>query len=635
MKQPRICEVFGGHCDHRDTLLQIPFSIRWRIFMHVGVICNAHIEGLDYFDFDIAKDEAVSPEDCKSFKALMRTCSQLSAEARAFLFSYNTVIYDTSSTSWWLDQLGKCRPVTIYYMRNIYITLQRQQFPHDPHINQTPLDDELIYDWQWAIWHILSNVPSRQLRLHLICQTASAEKAKAVLAPLHHFPGHLLEVELSFDWWTYPRTTVADKAHKKIGVLVREAANVVLWKQEVEASKGFRFLDLPLELRQMVYTYTNLATPYRKFAYGPARGFDLEYVHCESGADLCADENTHWNNSVAECVTDPWEKRQDLPFHKYSRNAYSSRCTCSSSPLALLLTCRVMHDEVAEFLYSYNRLIVRPEIHSQERIAFPTPRKLAETSRTTSATDDGSEEIAAADVDENDFWDSKWDKPILAKADATWALLQRLGPGTARWLRNIEICFPRIDAACSLVDTNPAYREWLMAVAMLTRLASEQSDRGQGSSKCPRLTLVVHICTNENRLRCSYDTPEWAETAPNYSYDQATQLLVPLRPLRPYIRRFFVFLEAWKHWSPPRLRREIEECRKAKDPSLEMQKWSGWWPGWECQCWHYLPTSKPGLARAEKELEKLVMGDDYDAYKLGKGNEIPSPWVRDQYNGFD
>jgi hypothetical protein len=36
----------------------------------------------------------------------------------------------------------------------------------------------------------------------------------------------------------------------------------------------------------------------------------------------------------------------------------------------------------------------------------------------------------------------------------------------------------------------------------------------------------------------------------------------------------------------------------------------------------------------EANLEKLVMGNNYDSYAVGKGEELPSPWLQDEWKRF-
>jgi len=49
---------------------------------------------------------------------------------------------------------------------------------------------------------------------------------------------------------------------------------------------------------------------------------------------------------------------------------------------------------------------------------------------------------------------------------------------------------------------------------------------------------------------------------------------------------------------------------------------------------HYIPSSEKDLAEKEVRLEKMVMGAEYDSYSRGKGDELPSPWVRGEWDSF-
>ena len=51
---------------------------------------------------NIAKGYDVPSEDCKDTKALLRTCTQLSAELQGFLFHHNVVTYTSFNIRYWL-----------------------------------------------------------------------------------------------------------------------------------------------------------------------------------------------------------------------------------------------------------------------------------------------------------------------------------------------------------------------------------------------------------------------------------------------------------------------------------------------------------------------------------------------------
>jgi hypothetical protein len=507
-------------------------------------------------------------------------------------------------------------------MKDLYITLQGQSDMRSrSRINQPSLDCKLIESWRCAITNILSNVPPRTLRLHLICKTANMEEAKDVLAPFHNFPGLLLEFELCFsgDDFDSPINSTTT-ARKTIGALVREAASIAQWRDEVDPGKGFRFLDLPLELRRLVYTYTNLATPYRKFMYRPDYAFSVGYVFCECDSSVCLDENTHWNNDVTRCSVLRRVGGMSRPFCKWAHNAYSPRCNCSGlSPVALLQVCRAMHDEALEFLYSYNRLVIHPP-GPMWKVMFPGSRDLARDLQSTLKIEGDPGQVQESDT-AGQVQTVDWDKPLLLRSDTTWSLLQRIGPGKVRWLRNLEIVFPRIDTTSSLTDADPAYSEWLMAVAMLASSAIQHDDKSQSHRKSLSLTLALHIWTTECYWGM-YDPPHRSACTPNDFYERATRLLAPLKALLPYLRRLFVFLEWPEHWSAQKIRSDIATCKITQTQS----------PGCGIGAIR-IAESSPELAEAEMNLEKLVMGPKYDAYIVGKGDEIPSPWVRNLWNG--
>lgn len=44
--------------------------------------------------------------------------------------------------------------------------------------------------------------------------------------------------------------------------------------------------------------------------------------------------------------------------------------------------------------------------------------------------------------------------------------------------------------------------------------------------------------------------------------------------------------------------------------------------------------SSDKLVEMEVALEKLVMGEQYDSYAVGKGEELPSSWLLDEWERY-
>ncbi|CRG83180.1 hypothetical protein PISL3812_00529 [Talaromyces islandicus] len=590
MKQSCLCKYLGVTCNHPDTFLHIPLSIRQQIYLYAGLITDSYICYPHYKPVEGDSECTIQHENYLATYNLRNVCAQICDEVEAMLVNRNVCVYKDDTLEEGLEFLRELTPYACSMLRNlaIHLHVRPRRYPgYGP--EPESLTWRRIEMWQAAASNILSHATPRQLTLHLICDTEDSKQTAAVLQPLYNFPGLLFELQL--------RLLERKPNDQKLITLARETA---LYAQapDPRASGSFRFFDLPAEIRQNVFEYTNLVTPHRKVHWDPMYGFRAAYIFCECDGSVCLEEDLHNGRRMGSCGG--WSRvTGDFCMKHYA--SYSSRCSHSKSPLPLLLTSRAMYQEAIDFFYSSNRIVIQPHIDAKSTVFAGVetnllidqqPTTLMENLRATADSD-------TADIEE--YFSSQ----NYLMHDSTKIFMEKVGTKAVKLMRNLEIVFPQIGPVSDLSDTATAYREWCTAIAYLASLAGQEED-------VRKLTLAVHIWTKP----CSpfLDLP--LESTAHILGAQGPRLLQPLRAL-PQLERLFVHLEWPGHWSPQKLLHDIETSKRPRKESL------GCGIGL-----HYIPRAIKGLTEKEVDWEKMVMGAEYDSYSMGKANELPSQWIR-------
>jgi hypothetical protein len=171
----------------------------------------------------------------------------------------------------------------------------------------------------------LSAIPS--LVLYVDCYFTTARYAAAILGPLEDLNVSKLAVQLS------------DTFSPEIMEVIQSSVRKVAHRQA--SHKGhFRFLDLPIELRQHVLRFTDLVAPTREVLW-ERNEFSL-YNHLDAPrlpAGRCFDQE----------------------FCSQAGNAMHPPCGCFRAPRALFLVCRIMTEDARMIFYSSNRFIITPQ----------------------------------------------------------------------------------------------------------------------------------------------------------------------------------------------------------------------------------------------------------------------------------
>ena len=536
---------------------------------------------------DISQDEQddhkIPHQNFVTTRNLADVCQQVRSEVEAILLNENTCVYRRDTINRSLDYLSRLSPFACSMLRDVYVHLCTQQ--HYYWEQEKPLTWERIAMWHLAVKNILTHASPQRLRLHLICETAYSDKTLAVLWPLHSFPGLLLQLDLRL-------AELRQCKDNRLWDLARETA-LKVQAPDPNPRGTFRFLDLPAEIRQHIFSYTDLVSPDRTVYWDPERGFTAHRLLYRCGASSTAGDF---------CMSD------------YA--SYSSRCNChKTDPLSLLLVSRAMHAEALDFFYANNRVVVSADAFHIQSIMFAAANQItADEISNDNHPDDmdvcsPSERTNIVVHHENGY---TWTKYMVH--DSARLFLDKIGPVGARLLRNLEIVFPRIGPESSLLTTDSAYSQWCSAVKYLASLRSK--------GDAPSLTLVLHIWSTKSdpdgRIGEPDDVPyeltaDWSpreimelrssKTA-HILDEQTPWLLEPLRAI-PQLDRLFVHLEWPLHWSPQMREHDITTYHK---------------------------FSLRSLAAKEAELEKLIMGAGYDSFSVGKGEELPSRWLQRLWN---
>ena len=192
------------------------------------------------------------------------------------------------------------------------------------------------------------------------------------------------------------------------------------------------------------------------------------------------------------------------------------------------------------------------------------------------------------------LWDTR---ESTLRLTASTFITRHMWPDVLHHLRTLELLFPPPEANHIYGADEPIFRDWLFAVNHLAAHANLRN-----------LTLVVHIAlipqsTYTDLGRLLRHMSAMAEPSSGQFSGGYAQLLSPLSSLS-RLKRFFVYLDASWHY-PPR-DAEYMDISAFKGVNLQARRRAN---------------------AIETQLEKLVMGDTYDSFEVGKGDEKLSSWL--------
>ncbi|KAJ5968960.1 hypothetical protein N7501_005208 [Penicillium viridicatum] len=244
----------------------------------------------------------------------------------------------------------------------------------------SPWDQSTLWEWNSTISKIAPHLTGNRLDLSIICYVYDEDAAKRVVEPLRHFP-------------------VLSSCHIRLGPLNRR--NYATQMIAMEAAKQamgqinppvqpFRFLDLPSEIRLLVYGYTDLISPLNKVRWDPDHGYTLDTSFCPPNCGPpydschpsmhrdCGSPNvpichcrhglSSWHGGMPYCWTCTHYACQFITCNARPANgtdlglsccgakfsAYSPACHCWKPPVALFSTSRTIREETQRVFFSQN-----------------------------------------------------------------------------------------------------------------------------------------------------------------------------------------------------------------------------------------------------------------------------------------
>lgn len=177
--------------------------------------------------------------------------------------------------------------------------------------------------WENIVDVLEASQSSSQLELRVVCEVKDVETAEIVLRPLRRLRLPRLEIRLSFGY------------NQELATIARRTVLEVTSHMPA-ASKPFRFLNLPTELRQHILSFTDLVTPFQEAQWN-------EFFYHQ----IDADPN--------------YGRKRHRDFCNKEGSVYPP-CICFHSPLSMFLVCRKMLQDARHVFYANNRIIIMSEM---------------------------------------------------------------------------------------------------------------------------------------------------------------------------------------------------------------------------------------------------------------------------------
>ncbi|KAI1327918.1 hypothetical protein F5Y16DRAFT_398790 [Xylariaceae sp. FL0255] len=283
----RMCQS-AEEGSHDRPLFRLPTSVRRQIYKLAGVRTG--------------KVRRV----CKGIYnrnelTLLRVCRAIRDEVEALIVSRNAIFVGSSRPCGLdfkvlrteLEYLGKLSKSTACSnIKDLRVILR---FFSDAFWISEQLRDSVLELWQDVMTRILAQADG-ELKLHLVFDFDTNDPKRKyemdeALRPLRNHPGALKQLGLR----------LGSSYSPALSDLAREIALIVERPKERPCQNPFRFMDLPFELRQHVFSYTNLVTPFKKVQWSALDGFNTPFPRCSCDFDTICDKNLHHGRQFEQC----------------------------------------------------------------------------------------------------------------------------------------------------------------------------------------------------------------------------------------------------------------------------------------------------------------------------------------------
>ncbi|KAI0113119.1 hypothetical protein F4814DRAFT_420622 [Daldinia grandis] len=525
--QERICHWLGWtSCTHNRTFLDLPASVRRRIYDYAGLLSGRSIyirslkqphENLDRENHEYKICESDPCEGCDRLHVtfhLLQTCKAVYAEVSAVVYSENVLLVPYNAVDDGLRILGNITPHACRKLTNLYVHLTLTDGYCSGSnilggIKTEPIRKSRIAAWQKTAKHILTYSSPQKLRLHFICDVNSQTSiVPDVLAPFHDFPGSLKDCALRLN------RSKDNSSRDGLYSMARRAAIIVSDNPSTRRDQPFRFLDLPQDLQQSILKFTDLVTPTNEVCWSPQRRFYFEFPREESSAEY------YGHHIFQHCADYHFELGC---FCQRDHCVYSSRCRCWCPPQALFLVSRAMCESSQAVFYTYNRIIIIPVVG---------------------------------------IWKGR--SPFLAGLETFLFITKSLRPDTLSYLRYLEIVCPPFENHDPL--TPPGAAPYIHLQSSVDSLLTH--------ANLPALTIAIYL----TRFECQGATGKASEEGILAMDKDQDLMLRPyldiILPFRSLTRmgRFFVFIE-WigRYWLNVAKDREVNSRLSEVEMCLEQK----------------------------------------------------------------
>lgn len=585
MEQGRVSQSIGLSRTRRKTsFLDLPDAVRQRIYDEADIVkdrriylltmCRPPVPAMRVEQRELAQDAMTL--------SLLQTCEAVHHDVMARIVTQNLLVVLPSELEAGLRFLDRLSPDHLRLITNLEIRLQdrgRLFYGLCPspgeikRVRRAVLTDEKVKLWQEVAPRLLARLPPGKTTIRLFCDLEDKPErndthyASAIVKPFLDAPAGILaacEIRLGIA----PSLDLTNLATEASCHATGDVHNPAI-RQGV-----FRFSDLPREIRLNVLEYTDLVTPSCEVSWHPDTGFFVQWLLTLGPGDNDGGAKLRRDTPFRFCSG----KGADLEaFCRARHSAFNAECHCWVNPLGLMLVSRTMYEDATAVFYSKNRIAVVGKDHGLHRW--------------TMHADPDAE---AAEL----------------RLDATRFLTMFKQPAILRHLRKLEIAFPilaREKPGREFRAPDALGRDWQVALDQLAKHAN-----------LPTLSLTVHMSLlRTDDFLGEYDLPNvLLGLGYTDAEDEATARRPPLPPpygdlflapmaakLQGQLKRFVAFLESEWHYSATCY------CDSVIRPARHMEFMS------VCR----------NLTRKEREIEKLVMGEEYDPDK--KGEEM-SQWLQ-------